>query len=1500
MTIIVFLVDTSASMCQRALVNGVQKTYLDIAKGAVETFLKFRQRSQDCMGDRYMLLTFEEPPNNVKAGWKENHATFMNELKNLQSTGLTTMGDALKNAFDLLNLNRMQSGIDTYGQGRCPFYLEPSVIIVLTDGGKYTFRNGVHQEIILPLQTHMPGTKLTKEPFRWDQRLFSLVLRMPGNRVEERADGKVPHDDSMIEKMCEVTGGRSYKIKSHYVLNQCIESLVQKVQPGVVIHFDQLISSNGSDSSTTDLQFQPTKRMIYVPKQHPSQKTFPVGYWPIPEPYWPDPKLTNLPPRDAHPKIKIISPSCDEPQVLRNFPIDKYELEASPLTLQILSKKESNKVWPLIVSTGLQGEMPFGYLKPNSTVPIVHLYVLPYNYQMLLPLINDLFHKFNLNPPNDWVYKFTNYVKTIPQYYCPFLRRALATTPNVPYQLVQYILPENLDSYLCPAVANYLKQMKNTAKIEQENLCLRVLKQLKQPKPAYHQLETAKLTVSQQTKRDLVSHPMLKDTFTKLHMEIANFDSYTIVVPSIIQTAATKNYRNPYDIPRRDLIDEIARMRENFFQLPTSGINVYTKDSGHCLPISDMGNYQEYLKNKETPLRELEPTNVRQHMFGNPYKKDKNMVMVDEADLNDLAPMKAGGGGLSGPHPGSSGGGGSGGGGTNSGTISLSGTSSSAHMKKGMDSGTVTRLARKRKAGPIRKDYVFKRSAKDMASSSSSGSIAGEDVHMSELLTDDESCSEFSGASDIEDDNEGCLVMALDTPEESAEVVVSVATVATTAASAAITAPVAAAATSAPARERDSAGGETADEPITTTTAASSNSEKQPVVPPNGTSEDVGAVPAGEPMYSTVIQSLENRGLDDTQSVDDKEQPQQHHQTDEKQTQEPTEPIETSVIIEPEVPAQQQQQQTAKKQTEASVPEQSNFGSDSKDAAAKQKQQQEAAKEGVEERPDPSSSPGGPLKEASVERSKPDQLEPSTTAAVAEDGGVKLLVELNEQKDYKCKVEQYVVEWSEEAIGDTPDLVMADEQQEPAKADDYVQTDPKMADETSGKETEDSKPVVLVRLKPEEIGLYSRSVDYYVSLKYQSNDYELAVQANHTPQPTEPAKSAQDGTLGESALPQQQPQQQPPQPSSVSKEAAASPWKQDQRSPESSRHPASSQKGHDTNNGITDGLKAPKQQQQQQQQQQPNEQRPAPQMRQQPAASQWSLDANDDMTDVMKISNILKTCHNGGDTERDKDAQTEDGAGERNSTGGTGTTNATPHDTTKTPDPNPVMVVANGFVSMMMNGGGGDNGSSSDPTVQPTLNWDYNFALYSCVEDEQELEQIEETNLKTRSIVFRDIRRPGRDYTQLLKHLELVQGSRSTQKHFVDACVHEARRFRRHRMVECIQEWWAQHTGRSAGNRRDGGKRARSKQQPGGGPNTFYIYGNSDGLLQDDQDNFFFPNDTGATVYGSKTFRSTTPPGPTYLNSGGGGGGDSTYGTTDFSHNNHHFVEVTHEPYPNS
>jgi integrator complex subunit 6 len=86
----------------------------------------------------------------------------------------------------------------------------------------------------------IPGSELTREPFRWDQRLFALVLRMAGTPSIERDTGLVPSDNSPIDAMCEVTGGRSYCITSHRMLMQCIDSLVQKVQSGVVINFEKI------------------------------------------------------------------------------------------------------------------------------------------------------------------------------------------------------------------------------------------------------------------------------------------------------------------------------------------------------------------------------------------------------------------------------------------------------------------------------------------------------------------------------------------------------------------------------------------------------------------------------------------------------------------------------------------------------------------------------------------------------------------------------------------------------------------------------------------------------------------------------------------------------------------------------------------------------------------------------------------------------------------------------------------------------------------------------------------------------------------------------------------------------------------------------------------------------------------------------------------------------------------------------------------------------------
>lgn len=106
------------------------------------------------------------------------------------------------------------------------------------------------------------------------------------------------------------------------------------------------------------------RKMIYVPSRT-NQKGFPlgnsflslkkyiylsnlkIGFWPIPESFWPELTASVLPPRSAHPNIKFTCTSSD-PMVIENLPFDKYELEPSPLTQYILSRKQPTVCWQVI------------------------------------------------------------------------------------------------------------------------------------------------------------------------------------------------------------------------------------------------------------------------------------------------------------------------------------------------------------------------------------------------------------------------------------------------------------------------------------------------------------------------------------------------------------------------------------------------------------------------------------------------------------------------------------------------------------------------------------------------------------------------------------------------------------------------------------------------------------------------------------------------------------------------------------------------------------------------------------------------------------------------------------------------------------------------------------------------------------------------------------------------------------------------------------------------
>jgi hypothetical protein len=60
---------------------------------------------------------------------------------------------------------------------------------------------------------------------------------------------------------------------------------------------------------------------------------------------------------------------------------------------------------------------PFGYLKASTNLTCVNLFVMPYNYPVLLPLLEELFKVHRLKPTNEWRIQFQNYLRTMPTYY---------------------------------------------------------------------------------------------------------------------------------------------------------------------------------------------------------------------------------------------------------------------------------------------------------------------------------------------------------------------------------------------------------------------------------------------------------------------------------------------------------------------------------------------------------------------------------------------------------------------------------------------------------------------------------------------------------------------------------------------------------------------------------------------------------------------------------------------------------------------------------------------------------------------------------------------------------------------------------------------------------------------------------------------------------------------------------------------------------------------------
>eukprot|EP00741_Cyanophora_paradoxa_P018023 tig00021036_g17404.t1 len=475
--IICFLIDSSASMNQRAA-NGM--SLLDCAKSAVEHFLKVRSRDPNCRGDRYLLVTCEDGPCAVKIGWKDPPSRFTQELKNIRARDLTGLGSALKRALDLLNQFRLQSSIDNYGQGRNPWFIEPSIVLVLTDGSEFTSRRGIEEELVLPTP-HSLGTELTVEPFRWDQRVFAAALRFPAfNNANplaerERSADAVPMP---LYAMCQETGGRFIVAPSMKHLLQWIEADPVRAPPGVCLNFELLASPTASEG--TWWAGQHPHRLIIVRAAH--------GTWPLPESFWPDLAARELPPRRAHPTVVLRIGEGTLSSLADTFPSDRYELESSPLSGHLAQASARAPILAYVRGSsrdptpGALGD-PVGYIRPTPGGQGALLVLLPYNFPRLFVLLDEwTASKSSGGPPGRWRSEFEKYLASVPPYYLVPLRTTLKR-----WGLSPAVFPDTLQGQevsLSNAVAGYLRRLKQQAKAEAEAAAVAQQQTVQQPPSA--------------------------------------------------------------------------------------------------------------------------------------------------------------------------------------------------------------------------------------------------------------------------------------------------------------------------------------------------------------------------------------------------------------------------------------------------------------------------------------------------------------------------------------------------------------------------------------------------------------------------------------------------------------------------------------------------------------------------------------------------------------------------------------------------------------------------------------------------------------------------------------------------------------------------------------------------------------------------------------------------------------------------------------------------------
>jgi hypothetical protein len=451
---------------------------------------------------------------------------------------------------------------------------------VLTDGRQFTSSEGVQEtvkkylnfkeKLTLPNLASNMSSQLTKEPFRWDQRVFSVSLKFPSIPHSE----KVKNEPTLLDPLCEVTGGGSYVVTNLKSLMQCMEDLCfTKMKTGVIVNFEPILFTTKGPTNIPTQSIRAYHKMIHVKQNQ--------GFWPIPESFLPTTTMTMLPQRSAQPIIHIL-PSEKEIFVFDKFPFDSYEIENCNLTNFVLEHQTTFLTF-IPNSKGSAYGDPFGFIKAKDKQTVL-LYVFPYNFQKLFALLDELIAIHKMIPTPNWRAEFERYLYSSPPYYIQPLKNGkfqilLTNQALKRINLPISIIPEHLDGALNYSINSYLKKLKKKTKLENDMM----------------------------TPKEIVPPKSNQKTMIK----------------------------NPFDIERDQLMDQLDIMQSTIFHIKRKFDSSIDKLS---VPISQMGNFHDASFQKQVLRNPLsfdeESTPIS---FGSPFRKEKKKlnVPIDESETLD-------------------------------------------------------------------------------------------------------------------------------------------------------------------------------------------------------------------------------------------------------------------------------------------------------------------------------------------------------------------------------------------------------------------------------------------------------------------------------------------------------------------------------------------------------------------------------------------------------------------------------------------------------------------------------------------------------------------------------------------------------------------------------------------------------------------------------------------------------------------------------------------------